>query len=368
MENITYRELPNTYLGFTDSTKEPQKTRIQNSLDKLIRQDGSIYTIKTWIVNKIINGRVPEIEENVITYNRQGYQNKPKTEYRLIDKDKGLYNTLNKTEYNFALYLVNKGLNNEGNINDYLYKERLKLEQIQAENDRLEQEEKARQEAIERENNIAKSILENDVVTEKEKEIVSKIFFDIYGEENDWNYSLVPLIHHFDLQYCKDQIKSRLHNSNKASIKIFECITGLKLPNNNKERMEYLDGISSQDFKGIAEYKPRARREKKDIVLEDFYISKGVGNGKTEWVKVQAEGFTKYGIDFFIRKYKDNWSISVASVGVLIADGKTKIEAMDKLKSIIDSRGIESVNELIEEMKIKIIKQNGENPRYAKIG
>lgn len=367
MEKITYRAIDN-YLGFTDDTKEPQKTRVQDILDKPIRQDGTIYSIKTWIVNKILNGRVPEVEENVITYNRQGYQNKPKTEYRLVDKEENCYNTLNKTEYNFALYLVNNGLNTEQGINDYLYKERLKLEQIQAENDRLEQEERERLEAIERENNIAKSILENDVVTEKEKEIVSKIFFDIYGEENDWNYSLIPLIHHFDLQYCKDKIKSRLTNDNKASIKIFECITGLELPKTYKTRLEYLDTISSADFKGVKEYKPRKKVNKKETILEDFYISKDVGNGKTEWVKVQAEGFTKYGIDFFIRKYREVWSISVTSVGMLIVDGKTKAEAMDKLKNIINARGIENVKQLIKETEIRIIEQNGENPRYKKVG
>ena len=84
------------------------------------------------------------------------------------------------------------------------------------------------------------------------------------------NYSLVALIHNFDDPYCKEEIISRLHNDNKASIKIFECITGLKLPKSYKDRKVYLEGLTTKDFKGIIEYKPRRERKEKGIQTATF--------------------------------------------------------------------------------------------------
>lgn len=262
-----------SYLGFTENIKEPHKTRAKNTLDKLIRCDANIYEIKTWIVNKILDGWVPEVEENIITYNRQGEQNKPKTEYRLMNTMRSCYNKLNKTQYNFALYLVNKGLNNEISINKFIAEEEKRINNILLQKADEERIEKEREDTLKKERNRIQTLLNEELqnITENEKSIVDAIFLDIYGEVQDWNYSIVPLIKHFDCPYCKEEIKSRLNNDNKASFKIFECLTGLKLPRNYKERLAYLDTVNSKDFQDIRELKPRKKTITKDIHLEEVF-------------------------------------------------------------------------------------------------
>ena len=168
-----------------------------------------------------------------------------------------------------------------------------------------EQEEKAHQEAEEykrvEEKERMKRIIAEEAqhILSEEKEIVDSIFLDIYGKENSWNYSLVALIHNFDDPFCKEEIISRLHNDNKASIKIFECITGLKLPKSYKERKIYLEGITPADFKGMTEYKARKKREEKEVQKEEFYINERTPEGQ-RWTKVIAEPFVKYGVDMFM--------------------------------------------------------------------
>ena len=96
------------------------------------------------------------------------------------------------------------------------------------------------------------------------KKIIDSIFFAIYGQENAWNYSLAVCINNYNNPLCKEEVIARLHNDNKASIKIFECLTGLKLPKGYKERKAYLESISVSNFKEAVDYKPRKKREKKE--------------------------------------------------------------------------------------------------------
>ena len=204
---------------------------------------------------------------------------------------------------------------------------------------------------------------ESQYISEEEKAIVESVFLSIYGQSNNWNYSLVALIHNFDDKYCKEEVISRLHNDNKASIKIFECITGLKLPKSYKERKVYLEGLTKEDFQEMVQYKPRKKAEhteEKEVQKEEFYILLG----NFTWNKVLAEPIKKYGIDMFIWCDNGTWKLSHAEVGMCITTGRNKTECMQKLKTTIDNKGIDAFNQLVENNKQNIFNRAGMNPRY----
>lgn len=241
------------FLGFTDSIKEPRKTKVEKVLGALYRYNGKIYNTVEFLCIKLLEGCYPDKEENYQYYKRNGELSKPKTLYKYWNPDGKCYFELNKTQYDFICYLLESGLNTEESMLAYDMADMERIEALK----QTELEEKARQEAeerkIEEEKERIKRIIteESQHILPEEKEVVDSIFLSMYGKENSWNYSLVALIHNFDNPYCKAEIISRLHNDNKASIKIFECITGLKLPKSYKERKTYLEKLTISDFKEI---------------------------------------------------------------------------------------------------------------------
>ena len=206
---------------------------------------------------------------------------------------------------------------------------------------------------------------ESENIPQFQKNIIDSIFLAIYGTENTWNYSLAVCINNYNNPLCKEEVISRLHNDNKASIKIFECLTGLKLPKGYKERVAYLEGLTASDFKEAVDYKPRKKAEhteEKEVQKEEFYTFMG----DNSWRKVIAEPITKYGMDMFIHFENGVWKISHAEVGMSLASGKTKTECMQKLKELVDSKGIDFLNNRLEEVKKMIANRCKEqNPRYS---
>ncbi len=245
------------FLGFTDNLKEPRKTKVENELRKLYRYNGRVYNAVTFLCMNLLDGCFPEKEENYQYYKQNGELSKPKTIYKFWDPGRETYTELKKMEYEFLLYLLDSGFNTEKTILDYDKKDVERMESLK----RAEQEEKERIEEekhkSEEEREKMKRFIEEEAqhISVEEREIVDTIFLDMYGKENSWNYSLVALIHNFDLPYCKSEILDRLHNDNKASIKIFEIITGIKLPKSYKERKEYLNILTTADFNGMFKYK-----------------------------------------------------------------------------------------------------------------
>ena len=242
------------YLGFTDEIKEPRKTKVEKTLDQFCRYKGTVYNVVTFLCVKLLEGCYPEKEENYQYYKRNGELSKPKTLYKFMDPNE-TYIELNKTEYDFVCYLLKKGLDTEKSMLAY---DKTDLERV--ETLRLaEQEEKARQKAEEQGKAKEKEDFkiwmhkESVKIPSFQKEIIDAIFFSIYGQENNWNYSLAVCINNYDNPLCKEEVISRLHNDNKASIKIFECLTGLKLPKSYKERKAYLEILTSNDFKRMEE-------------------------------------------------------------------------------------------------------------------
>ena len=354
------------FLGFTDGIKEPRKTKVENELSRCYSYKGNYYNAVEFLCTKLLEGCYLEVEENYTTLKRNGERTKPKTLYMFFDKDVRRYFELNKTQYNFVCYLIENGLNTEESILAYDKADVERVEALQ----RAEAEEKARQEEAkakeDAERERMKRIIaeESQYISEEEKAIVESVFLSIYGQSNNWNYSLVALIHNFDDKYCKEEVISRLHNDNKASIKIFECITGLKLPKSYKERKVYLEGLTKEDFQEMVQYKPRKKAEhteEKEVQNEEFYTFMG----DNSWRKVIAEPITKYGMELFIHCDNGMWKISHAEVGMSLASGKNKTECMQKLKELVDNKGMDFLNNRIEEVKRMISNRTSEkNPRY----
>ena len=354
------------FLGFTDGIKEPRKTKVENELSRCYSYKGNYYNAVEFLCTKLLEGCYLEVEENYTTLKRNGERTKPKTLYMFFDKDVRRYFELNKTQYNFVCYLIENGLNTEESILAYDKADVERVEALQ----RPEAEEKARQEEAkakeDAERERMKRIIaeESQYISEEEKAIVESVFLSIYGQSNNWNYSLVALIHNFDDKYCKEEVISRLHNDNKASIKIFECITGLKLPKSYKERKVYLEGLTKEDFQEMVQYKPRKKAEhteEKEVQKEEFYTFMG----DNSWRKVIAEPITKYGMELFIHCDNGMWKISHAEVGMSLASGKNKTECMQKLKELVDNKGMDFLNNRIVEVKRMISNRTSEkNPRY----
>lgn len=351
------------FLGFTDGIKEPQKTKIEHELKKFCRYNGMVYNAVTFLCMKLLEGCRPEKEENEQHCKRNGELSKPKILYRYTDPDQEAYFELNKTQYNFVCYLIENGLDTE--------KAMLAYDNAEEARRQTELEEKARQEAEERkqaeERERIHRMIEEEAqcIPPEEKEIVDRIFVDLYGEEQPWNYSLVALIHNLDDPYCKEEIILRLHNQNKASTKIFECITGLKLPTSYHERKHYIEGLTVADFKGMIQYKPQKKRKEKEVQKEEFYVSERTPEGQ-KWTKVIGEPFTKYGVDMFISYGDGKVSIFCAEAGMKVCDGKTKTECMEKLKKVVDDRGKELFLRTIKDVTKHIYETIGTNPRYRR--
>lgn len=358
-----------SFLGFTDTIKEPRKTKVENTLDKLIQSKGVIYNIRTYLLNNLLEGREVKRVDDIITYNKHTLErNKLKTEYRLLDTVKGCYYNMNKTEYDFCIYCINNGYDNIDKINQYVIEEEKQKQLIKDQEEAREKEEAEKEQAFHEEFERVQAMIKEEVKTlsEEQKEIMNSIFLSMLGSEANNNcYTLLVCINNFDNEICKNEIISRLHNDNKASIKTFECITGLKLPKGYKDRIEYLNSITSRDFVGMVEYKERKKADHQEVITEEFYISEG-NNTSMRWKKVIAEPYNKHGLNMFIRAVNGRILISEVSTGILITDGKNLSEAKQKLDDFINREGMEKINNLLAQKLAIIEDKAGKNPYKRK--
>lgn len=355
------------FLGFTDGIKEPRKTKVENSLSHCYTYKGGYYNEVEFLCTKLLEESYLDIEENYTTLKRNGERTKPRTLYMFCEKDSRRYFELNKTQYDFVKYLIENGFNTEEKILAY---DKADVEKIEAlkkvEEEQARMQEETKQKAKEAKEKFKEWMWkESEKIPQFQKDIVDAVFIGIYGQQNKWNYSIVPCINNYNNPMCKEEVISRLHNDNKASIKIFECLTGLKLPNGYKERVKYLETLTVTDFKEPVDYKPRKkveRNENKEVGKEEFYILMG----NSTWSKVLAEPVKKYGMEMFIHySMNDNvFKISHAEVGMSLASGKTKAECMENLKKLVNDKGIDYINNRIVEVKKMIANRVKEqNPR-----
>ena len=365
-----------TTLGFTDYMTNIQKARVEKLLYKLITDKyyskGIVYTQVGYLLNSLIDGRTVDKEENVTYYKRNGELTKPKTVYRLYYKpeegesESNIYTPLKKTEYDFCMYCILHGLTTQEAI-----EQRIKYEQEQKEE--IKRQEKIKEE--ERKRQVEKEAKEKELVHQKlkdtlenlssiEKALMSNVFLLIHGEESH-NYNLLALIHNYDNDYCKNEIVKLLHNYNKASIKVFECFTGLTLPKSCKERAEFLLNLTPDNM-DIDENRMRnvvGNIQKKIQRKYKVFYELCTFEGKKSWIKVLGEPININGHDCFIRK-TDNYRVSLAKCGLLISYDNSKSEAIEKAEKIIKSMSDETFKSVDDMINTKIIPTIGQNPLY----
>lgn len=153
---MTNIHIENTYFGFTNNKKPMQAARIEKSLDMLIRfdEDDKIKTKKEFVYIKLKEGLKPSIEEDFTYYSsRLDDYTKPRTLYKLEYED-GSYHEINKTLYDYALYLIENNFLDEEVANAFIQneiaekEEKERLEQEKIKKEREEAEKKRQQEEL----------------------------------------------------------------------------------------------------------------------------------------------------------------------------------------------------------------------------
>jgi len=284
--------IKDTYLGFTNNLKPMQKVRAEKTLDNLIRHNGNIITNKEFILIKLQEGLIPGIEEDYSYYSRklQG-ETKPRIDYRLKDQDGSFYH-ITKTEYDFALYLLDNNFLDEQKVKEFIIAENNRLLQVAQDEFNQKQQEKERKETLEREkqefDNWLTEQAENYNNNDKFNH-AKNIFLDIQGQYNELMLcKFLVLIENIDNPMCKDMLKSWLHNHNTTSKKVFYHITGIKLPATDKGTMPLLDSLSIVDFQGNVPYtKKQSRVDKAKYDMIHISDNQGI-------ITVRPDSF-KYG-------------------------------------------------------------------------
>jgi len=344
--------IKDTYLGFTDNLKPMQKVRAEKTLDNLIRCNGNVITNKEFILIKLQEGLIPGIEENYSYYSSKlGYNTKPKTDYRLKDQDGSFYH-ITKTEYNYALYLLDNNLIDMQRVEEFIVVENNRLLQMAQDEFNHKQQEKERKENLEREKQKFDNWLTKQAENynnNKKLDIAKSVFLDIQGQYNELMLcKLLVLIKNIENQMCKDKLKSWLHTHNTTSKKVFYHMTGIKLPPTDKGTMPLLDSLSTADFQGIIPYTKKQSKVKKEVTTDTFY--KLIRKPEPHYEEVIGIPISKYGLDMFITRYSDGtYQLSEAKSGMLMTDADTKKKLMDKLKDIVNLHGVEKINRMIQD-------------------
>ena len=298
-----------SFYGFTDNIKQPRKQKVENTLDKLVRDNtNTVYRYADFIVNKIFDEGCNIPKTHIITHGMiNGYYGKeygeltnPKTEYVIKNTDGKGY-TLIKTYFDFANYIIDN-FKTLDDIQNYINAESAKIKAEQeAEQKRIE-DKKADKETKE----LAKKEFENWKCDEIQKlidtdihKLCAEVFTSVYPEYNYplGNLAVVVYADNIENPLCRNELISMLHNNNKASIKVFEVYTGVKLAKNHKERIIQLEKITKNDYKGIQEFKLRKKSEHTEKEIETYY--RRIGN---EYVEAHGESIKIDGITFYIGK------------------------------------------------------------------
>lgn len=346
-------KLGNSYLGYTDNKTPLQKARIEGILDKKKRfNQVGIVSMKQMIFDLITEeGRTTEKEENYQYYKRDGELTKPKTVYRLI-KD-NIYMELNKTEYDFANYIIENNFTKEKAAN-YIAEEIAEVQrqrELEAGKKMREQYEKEQREKQEKK---FKEWLQDQVENYPKNEkynIAKDIFIDEIEIFQDRQIELLVLIDNFDNPQCKEKLSDRLSYRNVASLKTFYHITGVRLGRTNKAIEEKLNNITSKDFTGIVKYK------KKPIPEGHKKFYKIMGD--KSFVEAYGEHIELKGFDLYLTTNQGLYTLTEGRTGVIITQGYSRDEAIEKFNKVIEDNA-----DMIKKSIKELIDQNGLSPIY----
>ena len=333
-------------IGYSQNLSPMKKAKVEKTLLKLIRYKGEVIYTSEFVARKIIEGSTPAYEENYSHYSSKldGYT-KPKTLYKL-DNNNNTYTEITKTEYDFSLYLIDNNITTLVTYEDAKKQEERRLLNIEKQLQEVEEEKIRVQKELEQKENDFKTWLNEECEkynNEKNIALAKKIYIEYLGQNNsNGAIKLLTLIDNIDNASCKNELIRWLHNGNKASIKVFECITGLKLPKANKERREYLRGLSKSNYIEPVDFTPRKKATEKELV--EFKIR--VGNN-IEIVKGEKLN-NKYGLNLYIQHNNDGYAITEGSTGMLLVAFKpTKKELMEEYSEALNDSKIERLRGII---------------------
>jgi len=309
--NNTTINLQSTYLGFTDTFTPLQKSKTQITLDTQIKHNNVIMPKKQFIYLKLNEGYTPHIEEDVSYYSRkiQDYT-KPKSEYRLSNSE-GSYYSITKTEYNFAVYIIQNDFLDVVKVKQYISAEQIKLAQLAQEEFDRKQKEKLDKELLKQQKQEFDSWLSKQVENysdDNKLDLAKDIFLDCQGDYNElYLCKLLVTIDNIDILTCKEKLKNSLYSHNKTSKKVFYHVTGIKLPTTDKGTFEILDKLKLSDFQGIPYKKKQSKTSNNDTqsiapitpITETFYklIRR---NSNYHFKSVTGLPVTRYDLEMFI--------------------------------------------------------------------
>lgn len=338
-----------SFYGFTDNCTPIQRGKKEEQLSKLFRNDGVIYRFADFAVfmqlEKDYRATTETITHGMINgyYGKEwGELSKPRTEYRLESDTEKLFYTINKTLYDYCNYIVDTFKSIDEAVN-YVENERLEQERAKAEAEEAEEKQRAEAEKQKRREEEHRCW----VISEREKyintpiETMCKAIFEYYyGENNKAICDVVILAKDIKNPLSRRDLISRLHNDNKASIKIFEYFTGIKLPKTYKERIEFLKTVQPEQYGEMIEFKPRKKAEHTKKQLEKYY-KRMWKDGNYE--EAYGEKIDYNNLTFFAEKVTDYYAITEATTGILlISDGEltsiTKCKV--KIKELCDTRNV----------------------------
>lgn len=184
--------------------------------------------------------------------------------------------------------------------------------------------------------------------------LVERIYLDVYGEFRFplRAFELLVCIDNIEKVLCREELQARLHTGNRASRKVFQCVTGLKLPNTNRDTMAFLDSVQKSDYQDAVEYKTRKKPEKQpEAEKEKFYVLMGTEKGEREYVPAMGSKIEKHGVEMFIHETPDG-KIAISSIkcGLRMATGKSKTEAIKEMKELFKKMDIDTINSRIDEI------------------
>ena len=362
-------DISNSYLGFTDSMQPMKKARTENTLDKIYRYSDGVMTCKQHILNLLKAGAYGKIDPAYSYYSSKTHEmTKPKTDYQIhfVTQEQGhdieVYNSVTKTEYDFFVYLQSQGFSDDNKVQSYLEHEAAQAEEVERQEKAQSEKKKAAQEQREAEAKAFHEWIENQIANYSNNEklnIARQIFFDTVNCADDHQLKkLLILIENIDNSFCKDQLTEWLAYYNKASKAVFYHVTGIKLPSTDRDTFALLNSLTSTDYKGIVPYNKAVQKDTESTKkpIETFYII----DGSKQFKAVQGEAIKACGLDMFIRKVKDQYLLSESRTGVLMSNGKTRTEALNGVKAIIERNGVEQVNKILN----KYIEQFGISPKF----
>ena len=95
------------YFGWVDNMTPMQFGRVRRKMESLIRSEGTVMTLREYVISLLKDGWVPQKKEGVTTWYGSKWapkKSKPKTVYQLSKGD--FCYEVSKTEFDFAVYLT----------------------------------------------------------------------------------------------------------------------------------------------------------------------------------------------------------------------------------------------------------------------